>query len=119
MIAPRDFDALPAAGPPLHQPGDIVRHKRYGYRGVVVAVDAMCLAPDSWYHNNQTQPDRDQPWYHLLVDGSDQCTYAAQCSLDADSSTACIIHPWVNLYFDAFTEGSYQRNDTPWPHGWA
>ncbi len=49
------------------QPGDLVHHKRYGYRGVVVAVDPNCRADDAWYQANQTQPDRDQPWYHVFV----------------------------------------------------
>ena len=47
--------------------GTLVRHRRYGYRGVIVAFDATCQASDQWYYSNQTQPSHDQPWYHVLV----------------------------------------------------
>ncbi len=53
---------------PLYHPGQIVRHRRYGYRGVVVDSDLTCKADEAWYQSNQTQPDRNQPWYHVLND---------------------------------------------------
>ena len=83
--------------------GQLVRHRRYGYRGVVVAYDTTCQADDEWYARNQTQPERDQPWYHVLVDGSAQTTYAAQTSLETDPSREPIRHPWLERYFSAFT----------------
>lgn len=52
----------------VFEPGQLVRHRRYGYRGVVVDRDEFCEADDEWYSKNQTQPDRDQPWYHVLVE---------------------------------------------------
>lgn len=118
MIAPKDFDASAASALPLFEVGEIVRHIQYGYRGVIVARDLQCQAPDAWYQANKTQPDRGQPWYHVLVDGSEDCTYAAQSNLAKDASSACIIHPWVNLYFHSFENGRYARNDTLWPHTW-
>ncbi|MFQ5504570.1 MAG: heat shock protein HspQ [Planctomycetota bacterium] len=99
---------------PLFFPGQIVRHKRYGYRGVVVDLDSSCQAPDDWYQSNQTQPDRDQPWYHVLVDDSNQVTYAAESSLLEDETRARISHPLVSYFFDGFEQGRYQRNDRPW-----
>jgi len=102
---------------PLFRPGQLVRHARYGYRGVVVEVDEYCRAPDDWYRKNQTQPDREQPWYHVLVDGAANITYAAQTSLTPDSSSAPIDHPLVAEFFDGFNGREYQRNDQPWP-GW-
>jgi heat shock protein HspQ len=77
--------------------GQLITHRRYGYRGVIVAYDSSCQAPDSWYRSNQTQPDRQQPWYHVLVHGSPVTTYAAQTSLEADDSGLPIEHP---LAFD-------------------
>ena len=59
------------------EPGDIIEHIRYSYRGVVVHFDTICLAPEDWYQTNQTQPDREQPWYHVLVDGNQQVTYVS------------------------------------------
>jgi heat shock protein HspQ len=95
--------------------GQLVRHKRYGYRGVVVAKDASCQAPDDWYRNNRSQPDRDQPWYHVLVDDGSNVTYAAQTSLLPDESMQAIRHPYTEHFFDAFEDGRYRRNERPWP----
>lgn len=97
--------------------GDLVKHRRYGYRGVVVARDEHCRAEESWYQANVTRPDRDQPWYSVLVDGSQQVTYAAESSLVPDDSGRPVDHPLVSKFFDAFLDGTYRRNDRPWP-GW-
>ena len=50
--------------------GQVVHHNRYGYRGVVVAITESFAGDDEWYEHNQTQPDRNQQWYHVLVHGS-------------------------------------------------
>ncbi len=98
-------------------PGDIVQHRRYGYRGVIVAHDLTCKADDAWYENNKTQPERDQPWYHMLVHGSASITYAAQTSLEADVEGEPIDHPYVPIFFTEYADGRYTRNDQTWP-GW-
>ncbi len=117
MIAPREAFSQ-ADREPLYSVGTLVRHVLYGYRGVVVACDAACQAPDNWYLKNKTQPTKNQPWYHLLVDGSDQNTYVAESNLMPDDSGECVVHPWVNLYFSHFEGHGYRRNDTPWPEIW-
>lgn len=99
----------------LFSPGDLVKHKRYHYRGVVVEFNLVCQADESWYQSNRTRPDRDQPWYHVLVDGNSATTYAAQSSLEADDSDAPVDHPLVEAFFAGFKDGVYVRNDTPWP----
>ncbi len=102
---------------PRFAPGQLVQHRRYGYRGVVVDFDLACRADDAWYQKNQTQPDREQPWYHVLVDGSTVVTYAAESSLEADTSEQPIHHPLVPQLFEGFLGGRYERNNVPWP-GW-
>ena len=78
-VAPTDevSDTAEPSGVEQFAVGELVRHGRYDYRGVVVASDPACRADDDWYLANRTQPDRDQPWYHVLVHGSHQVTYAA------------------------------------------
>lgn len=100
---------------PLFMPGTIVRHRRYGYRGVVVDFDMSCHADDEWYNANPTHPDRDQPWYHILVHGSTINTYGAQENLIVDTSGAPIDHPLVQHFFRDVAEEGYRRNDEPWP----
>lgn len=100
---------------PVFEPGQLVRHRRYGYRGVVVDYDESCQADDEWYERNQTQPDRNQRWYHVLVDGTSTCTYAASESLVSDSSQFPIQHPLLSHFFSGFEDGRYVRNNEPWP----
>ena len=97
------------------QPGDLVRHKRYGYRGVVVDVDPNCQADESWYQSNQTQPDKKQPWYHVLVHGSTSATYPAESNLEKDIATEPVNNPLVSMFFTTFRNGHYIRNAMNWP----
>jgi heat shock protein HspQ len=97
--------------------GTLVQHRRYGYRGVVVAVDESCRADEAWYQKNQSQPDRDQPWHHVLVHGSPSVTYAAGQNLMPDSDLAEIHHPLVAEFFSGFDGEKYVRNNRPWPAG--
>ena len=84
------------------EPGDVIHHKRFNYRGVIVDFDSTCRAPDDWYQANQTQPNRNQPWYHVLVDGKEP-----------------VVHGMINLFFSGYdqTNSKYIRNDTPWNPG--
>ena len=106
---------LPGHTPTKFAPGELVRHVRYHYRGVVVAHDPKCMASEDWYQSNQTQPKRDQPWYHVLVHESESITYPAESSLEPDENDESITHPLLNRFFSGFEEGRYHRNDVPWP----
>lgn len=97
------------------RPGDLVRHRRYHYRGVVVTRDPECQASEEWYQANQSQPPRDQPWYHVLVDNSPSITYPAESSLEPDPDPAPIHHPMINRFFKGFDGGRYLRNGVEWP----
>lgn len=94
--------------------GDLVRHKRYGYRGVIVDFDDSCQADDRWYHSNSTQPSKDQPWYFVLVHNSNNVTYAARSSLDFDDTEKEVKHPLIPHFFINFIGNKYIRNNRPW-----
>ncbi len=100
---------------PLFMPGTLVRHRRYGYRGVVVDFDMSCHADDEWYHANPSHPERDQPWYHVLVHGSTINTYAAQENLIADATGGQIDHPLIQHFFEGIDSLGYRRNAELWP----
>ena len=88
--------------------GQLVHHRRYDYRGVVVGVDEACKADDAWYARNRTQPDRDQPWYHVLRhQGAEH--YVAESNLESDPSDLPIDHPYVDRVFPTFHNGRYYR----------
>ena len=89
-------------------PGDLVYHRLFGYRGVVVDVDSEFSGSDQWYDEvAKTQPPKDQPWYKVLVDNKTHQTYVAERNLQADSSNQPIIHPMVMVLFSEFSEGRY------------
>lgn len=100
--------------PSIFKPGYIVRHRKYGYRGLVVDIDLSCKASDDWYYTSAIQPNRYQPWVHILVDGTDQVTYVGESEIIPDKSAAQFSHPLL-AYFFTTTKGKYVRNDNPWP----
>lgn len=88
--------------------GQLVVHRRFSYRGVVVDVDPAFSHTDAWYEEMAiTQPPKNQPWYRVLPDGSAHETYVAQRNLTADASHDRIRHPLVWHYFDDFRDGVY------------
>ena len=100
----------------LFEIGELVEHKRYGYRGVVAGRDASCRASDDWYEGNRTQPGRDQPWYHVLVHGGEHTTYVAQTNLGPDEGGEQVVHPLSKTLFEHFQGGRYTpREDVRFP----
>jgi heat shock protein HspQ len=90
--------------------GQLVRHLRFGYRGVVADVDPTFGLSDEWYDQvARSRPPRDRPWYHVLVDEGDSVTYVAERHLAADESEAPIRHPLVDQVFSGFEAGHYLR----------
>ena len=57
-------DELSGYKKPSFIPGDIVRHVRYHYRGVVVACDFMCMADENWYQSNNSIWSKDAHRQH-------------------------------------------------------
>ena len=86
--------------------GHVVHHKRYDYYGVIFNADGSCKAIDEWYYRNRTQPDRQQPWYNVLVDGGSE-TYVAEENLEFDSSGKKITHPALDQMFFSYHNGRY------------
>lgn len=95
--------------------GQRIKHVRYHYQGLIVAMDSRFKASDAWYQKNKTQPIKNQPWYHVLVHGSSSVTYAAENSLKDDPLEIDFKHPLLNMFFDGQEGGFYKRNKNPWP----
>ena len=48
--------------------GQVVRHRKFGYRGVIFDLDATFGLTDEWYEQvARSRPPKDLPWYHVLV----------------------------------------------------
>lgn len=95
-------------------PGRLVRHCGLGYRGVIVAVAAATPPSEQRTSARRTRPSPNQPWYHILVDGSTQVVRVAEEDLEADPSGQPVNHPLLERFFDEFSGDVYRRNDVPW-----
>ena len=93
--------------------GDLVHHKLFDYRGVIVDIDPDFQLTEEWYETvARSRPPKDKPWYHVLVHKGNHQTYVAEQNLEPDSTGEAIDHPLVDRFFDSFREGRYV-NDTP------
>ena len=88
--------------------GQLIHHRMFDYRGVVIDVDPQFHGPDEWYNKMaRSQPPKDKPWYHVLVDGNDVRTYVAERNLEPDQSGSPIQHPDISLHFGDLTPQGY------------
>lgn len=91
--------------------GQVVRHRKHPFRGVVFDVDPTFANSDEWYEAipEDSRPAKDQPYYHLLAE-NDQSYYVAYVSeqnLIADYSGEPIGHPDVDDLFGPFEDNHY------------
>jgi heat shock protein HspQ len=90
--------------------GQVIHHKKFGYRGVIVDVDPEFRGTEEWYQvMARSQPPRDKPWYHVLVHDAGHRTYVAERHLEPDASGEQVNHPELGVYFDTFRGDRYER----------
>lgn len=91
--------------------GDIIVHKKYGYRGAIAGWDATCQAPPMWIASMHPKEDQEYiksvPHYKILVDLRDrkyhQITYVAEFNVVRMSHQDMRIrHKNVYDYFDYY-----------------
>ena len=88
--------------------GDLVQHKLFDYRGVIVDVDPRLMLSDEWYETvARSRPPKDQPWYRVLVHDAAHETYVAERNLEPDTSGIRIRHPLIETCFSGFSDGHY------------
>jgi len=93
---------------PRFSVGDLVGHRLFDYRGVVVGVDPVFGGTDEWYETvARSRPPRDRPWYHVLPHGAAHQTYVADRNLKPDHAGRPVEHPLVETYFTHFIGGRY------------
>ncbi len=91
--------------------GQLVHHKRFDYRGVIVDVDATFQGTEEWYETMaRSRPPKDQPWYHVLVDRAAHMTYVTEQNLEPDLTGEPIAHPALDQFFNELRDGIYVRD---------
>lgn len=95
--------------------GQLIVHKLFNYRGVIVDVDPNYQGSEEWYNQVAlTRPPRDRPWYRVLVHNALHETYVAERNLEADDANSPINNPMISEYFEEFRDGryvTYHRNN--------
>lgn len=91
--------------------GQIVKHRKHSFRGVVFDIDAKFSNSDEWYEAipEDARPLKDQPFYHLLAE-NDQTYYVAYVSeqnLIPDETGEPVSHPDLPDLFGEFVNGQY------------
>ena len=91
--------------------GQVVRHRKHPFRGVIFDVDAIFSNTDEWYAAipEDSRPSKDQPFYHLLAENekSYYVAYVSEQNLVADYSGIPVEHPDIPDIFGEFEDGQY------------
>ncbi|MCW1384846.1 heat shock protein HspQ [Novosphingobium sp. KCTC 2891] len=92
--------------------GDVVKHRLFDFRGVVVDIDPVFANSEEWYESipADMRPKRDQPFYHLLAENDENSyvAYVSQQNLIADAEAGPVEHPSLEDMFDGFRNGRYR-----------
>ena len=95
---------------PDYKIGQLIKHKLFNYRGVILKVDDSFKSTEEWYNNvAKSKPPKDKPWYTVLVHNAMHTTYVAERNLDMDDSNGEVIHPMVPIYFTTLNNGIYSK----------
>lgn len=88
--------------------GQLVTHKLFNYRGVIIDVDPVFQGTEEWYEKVAlSRPPKDKPWYRVLVHNAYHDTYVAERNLDEDTSFEPVNHPLIHTCFERFDNGRY------------
>ena len=92
--------------------GDVVRHRQFGFRGVIFDIDPVFANSEEWYESipKSVRPKKDQPFYHLLAENGDSSyvAYVSQQNLLPDAEGGPVDHPQVHEMFEDFADGRYK-----------
>jgi heat shock protein HspQ len=91
--------------------GQVVRHRKHPFRGVVFDVDPTFSNTDEWYAAipEESRPSKDQPFYHLLAENEQSyyVAYVSEQNLVEDTSGEPVEHPDMVEMFGELEDGVY------------
>ena len=94
---------------PLFNIGDIVKHRIYPFRGVIVDVDPEFSNTEEWYQSipAEIRPSRQQPYYHLMAENTETfyTAYVSQQNLIGDGENGPLEHPDLEEIFSGMDHG--------------
>ena len=90
--------------------GQVVRHRVFGFRGVVFDVDPVFDNTEEWWLSipAEVRPSKDQPFYHLFAENeeTEYIAYVSEQNLLPDESERPLRHPQISEFFHK-RDGSY------------
>lgn len=90
--------------------GEIVRHKDLNLRGVVVEMDDKFVGTEEMYNEmEELKPEKNQPWYQVIIDGEEDISYIPERLLVRDGSPEPIRSSLIPDLFQTFENGKYSR----------
>jgi len=91
--------------------GQVVRHRVFGFRGVIFDVDPVFANTEEWWLAipAEYRPRKDQPFYHLLAENDEggYVAYVSEQNLVPDTTGEPVGNPNTSLIFDGFHKGQY------------
>ena len=94
------------------QIGQVVRHRRFPFRGVIFDVDPVFSNTEEWWLSipEHERPTKDQPFYHLLAENAESyyIAYVSEQNLEADSAGGPVGHPQISQLFGDLEDGRYR-----------
>jgi heat shock protein HspQ len=92
--------------------GQVVKHRRYPFRGVIYDVDPEFANTEEWWLSipEELRPRKDQPFYHLFAENADTeyVAYVSEQNLMPDTTGEPVRHPQVEETFDRDEDGVYR-----------
>jgi heat shock protein HspQ len=108
---PKSQSKIRVVKDPLFNIGDIVKHRIYPFRGVIVDVDAEFSNTEEWYQSipAEIRPSRKQPYYHLMAENTETfyTAYVSQQNLVGDGDNGPLEHPDLDEIFNGIDKGKY------------
>jgi len=92
--------------------GQVVKHRKYPFRGVIYDVDPLFANTEEWWQSipEEVRPHKDQPFYHLFAENADTeyVAYVSEQNLMVDTSGDPVRHPQVDEMFLRAQDGVYK-----------
>lgn len=92
--------------------GQIVRHRKFPFRGVIFDIDPVFANTDEWWEAipEDVRPSKEQPFYHLLAENETTyyTAYVSEQNLLPDTTGEPVEHPDIGSIFGQHHGSHYQ-----------
>ena len=96
--------------------GQVVRHRKYPFRGVIYDVDPVFANTEEWWLAipEDVRPSKEQPFYHLLAENAETeyIAYVSEQNLLPDETGEPLRHPQIDETFVKGENGQYRTKSS-------